>query len=589
MCVYHWFVVSILAVELHLCMAGWVLLWNWSNITPCMRISHRNFSEVNSHPAGCAAWISDQHISYHPFFELIVLHLYCWCNDVPGRRPRKLAVERKWWNVLRCDFVRSWTFCAIPSAQFGWVNIAVWDACLGSCSIEARFSGFKKRMEWFINNRPEVSARNMADTKGVFSTDGRDHFWRPHVNSAGGREQRRLLALASKERLVKILEKMLDENEFLSEHGFDRELFCHAFWLLGDVWNLIRLSKLHEAQPWGMDVHGQRYEVDYWPGDSKSGMFGGNSNWRGPICESNYRASIWHGSGIGLATNFLLIESLQRFYQYYGDDLQVKLSVIFMSWILWFIHSIQVECLTVVAIIWTSLPSPRKFNIELSTFLVATWKVEHFRDYMWFHEVSIYCCNFCGAYFTLLRILSSATLTMDEDSVCRTKQGGQALLCTISSRVVSAVDCQKHRGVSWFDYCGILNSWADSWTIFSLLTSAEKCIAPLLWCELIDLVIFLNLLLRPWNFYTRQLIQGQSLGTMLNLCLAHSVVWASFSLVSVFSPFLLAFRGCSWYVLERKFGIVNMTIDIRKVNCGTQHSSLPQDISTVHMFDQINM
>lgn len=57
-----------------------------------------------------------------------------------------------------------------------------------------------------------------------------------------------------------------------------------------------------------MDVHGSRHEVGYWPGDSLSGMFGGNSNWRGPI---------W------LAVNFLLIESLQRFYQYYGDDIQV--------------------------------------------------------------------------------------------------------------------------------------------------------------------------------------------------------------------------------------------------------------------------
>ena len=57
-----------------------------------------------------------------------------------------------------------------------------------------------------------------------------------------------------------------------------------------------------------MDVHGSRHEVGYWPGDSLSGMFGGNSNWRGPI---------W------LAVNFLLIESLQRFYQYYGDDVQV--------------------------------------------------------------------------------------------------------------------------------------------------------------------------------------------------------------------------------------------------------------------------
>jgi len=57
-----------------------------------------------------------------------------------------------------------------------------------------------------------------------------------------------------------------------------------------------------------MDVHGTRHEVGYWPGDSLSGMFGGNSNWRGPV---------W------LAVNFLLIESLQRFYQYYGDDVQV--------------------------------------------------------------------------------------------------------------------------------------------------------------------------------------------------------------------------------------------------------------------------
>ncbi|KAJ7703229.1 Six-hairpin glycosidase-like protein [Mycena rosella] len=136
-----------------------------------------------------------------------------------------------------------------------------------------RFPGFKKRVEWFLDNRPEVSARNMANMK------------------VGGKEQRRLMALASKERLVKILEKMLDEDEFLSEHG------------------IRSLSKQHKEHPWGMDVNGQRYEVGYWPGDSRSGMFGGNSNWRGPI---------W------LATNFLLIESLQRFYQYYGDDLQVE-------------------------------------------------------------------------------------------------------------------------------------------------------------------------------------------------------------------------------------------------------------------------
>ncbi|KAF8552505.1 hypothetical protein OG21DRAFT_1415935 [Imleria badia] len=136
-----------------------------------------------------------------------------------------------------------------------------------------RLPGFRKRMEWFIDHRPEVSARNMANMK------------------VSGKGERRLLALASKERLVRILEKMLDEDEFLSEHG------------------IRSLSKLHKDKPWGMNVHGERHEVRYWPGESHSGMFGGNSNWRGPI---------W------LAVNFLLIESLQRFYQYYGDDLQVE-------------------------------------------------------------------------------------------------------------------------------------------------------------------------------------------------------------------------------------------------------------------------
>jgi hypothetical protein len=86
------------------------------------------------------------------------------------------------------------------------------------------------------------------------------------------------------------------------------------------------LSKLHKDQPWGMDVKGERYEVGYWPGDSKSGMFGGNSNWRGPICKpalASLPLHLTHHRLVGLATNFLLIESLQRFYQYYGDDLQV--------------------------------------------------------------------------------------------------------------------------------------------------------------------------------------------------------------------------------------------------------------------------
>ena len=136
-----------------------------------------------------------------------------------------------------------------------------------------RFPGFKRRMDWFIENRPDISTRNIANI------------------GTSGRADRKLLALASKDRLVKILEKMLDESEFLSDYG------------------VRSLSLYHQDHPFSMHVDGQEYSVGYWPGDSKSGMFGGNSNWRGPI---------W------LAVNFLLIESLQRFYQYYGDELQVE-------------------------------------------------------------------------------------------------------------------------------------------------------------------------------------------------------------------------------------------------------------------------
>jgi len=95
---------------------------------------------------------------------------------------------------------------------------------------------------------------------------------------AGGRGERRLLALASEERLVKILEKMLDETEF--DYGI-RSLSLH-----------------HRDHPFEMWVNREKFGVEYCPGDSKSGILGGNSNGRGPI---------W------LATNFLLIESCKGF------------------------------------------------------------------------------------------------------------------------------------------------------------------------------------------------------------------------------------------------------------------------------------
>ncbi|KAF7976076.1 hypothetical protein HWV62_7634 [Athelia sp. TMB] len=193
-----------------------------------------------------------------------------------------------------------------------------------------RFPGFKKRMEWFIDNRPEVSGRNMANMK------------------AGGRGERRLLALASKERLVQILEKMLDPEEFLSEHG------------------IRSLSKRHKEQPWGIDVNGQRYEVGYWPGDSRSGMFGGNSNWRGPI---------W------LAVNFLLIESLQRFHQYYGDELQIECptgSGDYMN-LVGVAEEIQHRIIHIFGRDMEGRRATNGGNPKLD-------RDPHFRDYVWFYE-----------------------------------------------------------------------------------------------------------------------------------------------------------------------------------------------------------
>ncbi|MBH8552069.1 glucosidase [Nostocaceae cyanobacterium CENA357] len=132
--------------------------------------------------------------------------------------------------------------------------------------------GFKKRLEWFIQNRPDLR-QNVAcmETKGVGA--------------------RRLLAIVSRDKLKSILQKMLDETEFFSPYG------------------IRALSRFHAEHPYTFDVNGSQFRVDYEPAESSSGLFGGNSNWRGPI---------W------FPVNFLLIESLQKFYYYLGDDFKVE-------------------------------------------------------------------------------------------------------------------------------------------------------------------------------------------------------------------------------------------------------------------------
>ncbi|MCG8346565.1 MAG: hypothetical protein MI924_02135 [Chloroflexales bacterium] len=131
---------------------------------------------------------------------------------------------------------------------------------------------FKARLEWFLEHRPDL-ARLVSR-------------WQEP-----GLGERRLLAICRGHRMKRLLRRMLDPNEFLADYG------------------VRALSRYHAEHPYVLDVPGARYTVDYQPAESNSGLFGGNSNWRGPI---------W------FPVNYLLIESLQQFHYYYGDDFKVE-------------------------------------------------------------------------------------------------------------------------------------------------------------------------------------------------------------------------------------------------------------------------
>jgi len=135
-----------------------------------------------------------------------------------------------------------------------------------------RLPGFKRRLEWFIDNRRDLIG-NVACMRSP------------------GRGERRLLSIVDRDQLRRVLQFMLDENEFLSPYG------------------IRALSRYHKDNPYTLSVNGNEYRVDYEPAESSTGLFGGNSNWRGPI---------W------FPVNFLLIESLQKFHHYLGDDFKVE-------------------------------------------------------------------------------------------------------------------------------------------------------------------------------------------------------------------------------------------------------------------------
>ncbi|WOC51646.1 glucosidase [Bergeyella porcorum] len=131
---------------------------------------------------------------------------------------------------------------------------------------------FQKRMNWILKHRPEL-----AKLVSHWETEGKG--------------EKHLMSILRKTRLKRILEKMLDEKEFLSDYG------------------IRSMSKIYQEQPFVFEINDTQYRVQYLPAESDSRMFGGNSNWRGPI---------W------FPINFLIVESLQRFHYYYDDSLEVE-------------------------------------------------------------------------------------------------------------------------------------------------------------------------------------------------------------------------------------------------------------------------
>ncbi len=131
--------------------------------------------------------------------------------------------------------------------------------------------GFKRRMQWFIENLPEFA--DCIETRTTPTNI------------------RRFMALVSRERLRRVLTVMLDESEFLSPYG------------------IRSLSRVHRDHPYTVRLGQREYRVDYEPAESRSKRFGGNSNWRGPV---------W------FPVNFLIVESLQKFHWFWGDDFTIE-------------------------------------------------------------------------------------------------------------------------------------------------------------------------------------------------------------------------------------------------------------------------
>jgi hypothetical protein len=217
----------------------------------------------------------------------------------------ELAVEDPVYEEMACKFYEHFVYIAAAMDRIGLNNDELWDeddgffydvlqhsdgnalrikvrsmvgliplfpSCVFTADILAKLPTFAKRLQEFNQEHPEL-------------------FATIHDPRQSGVQNRFMLAIVDRNKLRRILEKMLDETEFFSDYG------------------IRALSRYHKDHPYLFNVGRDVYRVDYEPAESSTGLFGGNSNWRGPI---------W------MPVNHLLQQSLRQFYSYYGDDFKVE-------------------------------------------------------------------------------------------------------------------------------------------------------------------------------------------------------------------------------------------------------------------------
>ena len=193
----------------------------------------------------------------------------------------------------------------------------------------AKFPGFNRRLEWILQNRPDLAQLV-------------SRWYEP------GQGERRLLSLLRGHRMKCLLRRLLDETEFLSDHG------------------VRALSRVYKDSPYNLELDGCRIQVHYLPAESDSAMFGGNSNWRGPI---------W------FPVNYLIIESLQKFHHYYGDDFKIECPTGSGHFIT--INDVADELTRRLTRIFLRDENGRRPVFGSCDKMQTD---PHFRDYIWFHE-----------------------------------------------------------------------------------------------------------------------------------------------------------------------------------------------------------